>query len=467
VGTITQALADFAVETKFEDLPASIVEETKKVLMEHIGVGLGALSTDKGKLAAALGRRLGGPPESSIIGLGDKVSASSAALANGDLMITLDYCDNMSFGHDGLFVIPPAMAIAESVGASGKDLILAAAVGFEISSRLARAARWHTLTSEEVRKAMSKPPRDKNAHSSFGAAAAAGKLLKLERERMMNGLGIVGRHIVTSLSSGQREAGMRGMTKYLVPGWQNTGAVISAMLAEMGYLGDTTVLDDPKRLDWEPGYITIDLGKSWIFNLQLHYKPYPCCGSFHNNLDCFYNIIEPNSLRPEEIEKVTIFGRWDVQTPRGANKEMAGIYAAQFNQAYNFSLLAHRVRRGVEWVDPDTMKNQAILGFMDKVAFHADPDFTKKAETERIEDPRVRPARVEVTARGKLFTSEIKFRRGDTFTDLNWTQEDAVSKFRHNAERILTGGKIERATKMLLNLETINQVSQLINEITL
>ena len=123
VSKITQQLADFAVNTKFEDLPASIVEETKHVIMEHIGCGLGGLSTDKGKLAAALGKKLGGPPESSILGLGDKVSPSTAALTNGELMITLDYCDNMSFGHDGLFVIPPALAMAESLGMSGKDLI--------------------------------------------------------------------------------------------------------------------------------------------------------------------------------------------------------------------------------------------------------------------------------------------------------------------------------------------------------
>ncbi len=466
MGTITQELADFAVETRYEDLPASIVEEIKKILMEFIGVGLAALSTDKGKLAVSLGRRLGGPPESSIIGTGDKVSCSSAALANGELMITLDYCDNMSFGHDGLFVIPPAMAIAESVGASGKDLIVAMAVGFEISSRLAEAARWHTITSEEVRKAISNPPKDKNAHSAFGGAAAAGKLLKLGREKMLHAMGIVGRHIGTSLSAGQPEAGMKGMTKYVVPGWQNTGSVIAALLAEMGYLGDTTVLDNPERLDWNPEYITADLGKSWIFNLQIHYKPYPCCGGFHNNLDCFYNIIEQNDLKPEEIEKVKVFGSWFIQSPKGP-KEIPGIYAAQFNQAYNISLLAHRVRRGVEWVDPDTMKNPAILSFMDKVTFHADPDFAKKAEMARIEDPRVRPARVEVTARGKVFAHEIKFRRGDTFTDLNWTQEDAVDKFQHNAERILTKGKIEKATRILLELEKINQVSQLINEITL
>src|ERR1039458_3681212 len=135
MSSITQELARFAAETEYDDLPESIVEETKKVLMEHLGVGLAALSTDKGKLAAAIGRRLGGPPESSIIGLGDQVSATSAALANGELMITLDYHDNMSFGHAGLFVIPSALAVAESVAASGKEFILAMAVGLRSEER--------------------------------------------------------------------------------------------------------------------------------------------------------------------------------------------------------------------------------------------------------------------------------------------------------------------------------------------
>jgi 2-methylcitrate dehydratase PrpD len=467
VNTITQELAQFAAETKWEDLPASIVEETKKVLMEHIGVGLAALSTDKGKLEAALGKRLGGPPESSIIGLGDKVSVTTAVLANGEMMITLDYHDIIAGAHDGLFVVPPALAMAESVEASGKEVILATAVGLEISSRLARAAGWHALTSEEVRKAMSSPPKNKNAHSGFGSAAAAGKLLKLNQEKMSNALGIAGRHLDMSLMPEGGGPGMRTMTKYVVPGWQNTGSVIAALLAQMDYMGDTTALDNPRRMNWEPEHIIEDLGKSWFFNLQLHYKPYPCCGAFHNNLDCFYNIIEQNNLMPKEIEQVKIFGHWAIQAPKGAKKEIEGIYAAQFNQPYNISLLAHRVRRGVEWVDPDTMKNPTILAFMDKVTFAADPDFAKEVANARIKEPRMRPARVEVTARGKTFTNEIIFRRGDTFTDVNWTQQDAVGKFQHNAERILTRGKIQRATDALLGLETLDHVSQLIKEITL
>jgi 2-methylcitrate dehydratase PrpD len=105
------------------------------------------------------------------------------------------------------------------------------------------------------------------------------------------------------------------MTKYVVPGWRNTAAVISALIAGMGYVGDVTALDDPKRLNWDPELIVDDLGKSWIFYLQLHYKPYPCCRAFHNSLDCFCNIIEQNNLKPEEIEKIKIFGLWGVRAP--------------------------------------------------------------------------------------------------------------------------------------------------------
>jgi 2-methylcitrate dehydratase PrpD len=472
--TITQELASFAVETQWGDLPESIVQETKQVLMEHIGVGLAALSTDKGKLAAAIGRRLGGPPESSIIGLGDKVSCSSAVLANGELMITLDYHANMSFGHDGLFIIPPALAMAEIVNASGKDLILATVVGLEISSRLARAAGWHMVTPEDIRRQQGKQAQHKNAHSNFGAAATAGRLLKLDKEKMLHALGIAGRHCDMTLTSGVGEGGSnKGMTKYVVPGWQNTGAVISALLAEMGYIGDTAVLDDPKRMNWYPDEITEELGKTWIFNQQLHYKPYPCCGAFHNSMDCFYNIVEQNNLMPDEIESVRIFGGM-MGRPGAAplslpEKEEAleSIYAAQFNVPYNFALLAYRVRRGVEWADSDTRRNPEILKFMDKVTSQADPEAAKQWRTEREKDPRVRPARVAVMARGKTFTNEIRYRRGDSFTDVYWTQEDAIGKFQHNTERILTKGKIERATEVLLELEKLNSVSQLVNEITL
>ncbi|HEY95486.1 MAG TPA: MmgE/PrpD family protein [Dehalococcoidia bacterium] len=473
--TITQEIAAFAVDTRWEDLPDSIVQEVKKVLIEHIGVSLAALSTDKGKIMVALGRRLGGTPESSILGTADKVSCTNAALVNGELMITLDYQANMSFGHDGTFVVPSALAIAESVGASGKDLILALTVGFEISSRLARAAGWHKITTEDIIRFKGVQPHHKNAHSNYGATAAAGRILKLDGNKMLHALGTAGRHIDMSLSSWGEEGSFTGMTKYVVPGWQNTGAMIAALLAETGYTGDITILDDPKRMGWYPDDITADLGKTWIFNQQLHYKPYPCCGAFHNSMDCFYNVIKQNNLMPGEIERVKIHGRGGMIGRQGTElpsysekeKQLENFYAAQFNMPFNFALLAYRIPRGVEWTDLATRKNPDIIKFMDKVTFQADPEFVEQAEREREQDPRIRPAKVTVEARGKTFTSEIKYRIGDTFTEVYWTQENTIEKFKHNAERILTAAKTDRAIQTMFELEELDDVSQLISEITL
>jgi len=91
MSNLTQELASFAVDTKYEDLPVSVVHEAKLLLLDSIGCALAAITTDKGKMSLALARRLGGPPESSIIGMGGKVSCSSAALANGELICTLDF----------------------------------------------------------------------------------------------------------------------------------------------------------------------------------------------------------------------------------------------------------------------------------------------------------------------------------------------------------------------------------------
>jgi 2-methylcitrate dehydratase PrpD len=461
---ITRELAKFAVETKWEGLPASVIHETRLILMEHLGTALAALSTDKAKMMAALGRRSGGRPESSVIGLGDKISCSNASLVNGELMIALDYSDIIAGGHDGTYVIPPVLAIAESVGASGKDLLLSIAVGLEISSRIARAVGRHNITVEDVRRQRGAARGlTGNAYSNLGAAAGAGRLMCLGEEKTLHAMGIAA-HLTQVLSYSRWGAGGYGyMAKYGVPGWQSTGAVNAAFLAETGYTGDATVLDEAQRgfasfvgyPNYYPELVTEELGKTWMYIQKLHYKPYPCCGVFHSALDCLYNIIEPNKIVPGEIESIRI-------SAGGMSDNLSSISAAQFNMPYNIAVAAHLVTRGVEWVDPETMKNPSVLALMKKVTGQAFPGIGRESDN----DPKARPGRAEVVARSQTFTHEITYRRGDTFTDVAWTTEDAAAKFRHNAERILTKPKTDRAVKILLEVED-HSVRELMDEVTL
>ena len=462
-------LAQFAQETRFEDLPPAVVHETKRVLMDSIGCAVGAQTVDKGKMYLALARRTGGVPEASLFGLNEKVSLSNAVMTNGELMFTLDYHNIMSGAHDVPYTVPAILAVAESAGASGQDLILAAALGLEISSRLAKAVLRHsTPWGTQVRPERTPgPARTGNAYSNFGAAAGAGRLLKLSDEKMLHALGIAG-HTCHALTYGRWQSpAPRYASKYGIPGFQGTGAINSVLLAEMGYTGDIAVLDSENGWaffmgykDFHPELILEEIGKTWNFGFRLHYKPYPCCAVFHCALDRFDEIIEKNHLQPDEIEHIHAYLRSGMEGPF-AHDSLECISAAQFNPRYMFSMVAHRVRRGPEWYDPDTMKDLGILQFMKKTTWQAHPDYDKAMR----EDPLSALSKCEVTARGKTFVSEHKHRSGTTGTEVAPTDASITNKFRHNLARNLTQEKIDRAVKAFENLENIN-VSDLIQALT-
>ncbi len=472
----TRELAKFAVDIRWEDLPLEVVHETKRILMDSIGCIIGALTIDKGKMSLALARRLGGNPEATIFGAGDKVSLMTAALANGELMFTLDYHNIMSNAHDGTYILPTVLAFGESTGASGKDLILASALGCEISSRLAMAVRQHavgvTSASGPLQSpdATEGPRRLGNAYSNFGAAAGAGRLLKFDLQKMNHALGLAGHlcMILTKQRWGASE--IRYLSKYGIPGWQNTGAVMAVLLAEEGYTGDTNVLAAKNGFanmagyrEWNPEKITEDLGKTWWYLYKLHYKPYPCCAVFHAELDCFIDILGKYHLRPEEIESVRAYGLASTAEGLFASDSVENLSSAQFNPRYIFSVAAHGIKVGPAWHDRSTATNPEILQFMKKVTLQRHPAY----QNPQAIVPLSSPSKCEVTARGgQVFTIERKFKRGTIGTEVAPSDNDLIQKFRNNAERILTQEKIDQAVKLFKDLEEVDNISKLIQQLT-
>lgn len=470
MSSISQELASFAVDTRYEDLPASVVDEIKYLLLDSMGCALSSITTDRGRMSIVLARRLGGPPESSIIGIGDKVSCSSAAYVNGELINGTDYDALPPGRHSPPYIIPPPLAIAESIGAPGKDLILALALGFEISGRFDGALRkpGGGFSGPEGKK-FDWGAREGHAYTNFGSAAAAGRLLKLDRDKMTHALGIAG-HLCQVLTHVRYTFGdQRPMTKYGVPGWQNTGAVNAVLLAEMGYMGDTTIFDSEHGFwkfcgydYWNPDDILTDIGKRWIFT-SVVYKPYPCCRMLHGAIDCLYSIIDGNNLMPEEIESIKAYCHPTVEQPCFTNPAVENIVDAQFNSKYVLSVVAHRVRIGVEWQDAETMKNPKILEFMKRVTCVGHPEYGKQF----LRDPAISLHKVEVVARGNTFTEERTKIRGTPDTEFAMTRQELIDKFQHNASRILSQPKIDSAVNSLLNLEKLTNISELMKQSTL
>ena len=89
--TTSERLADFAAGLRYDDLPPQVTREAKRLLLDTIGCGLGGHAVEKGQMAVAYARRMGGAPEATVLGMPGKLPAANAAFANGDLMNALDW----------------------------------------------------------------------------------------------------------------------------------------------------------------------------------------------------------------------------------------------------------------------------------------------------------------------------------------------------------------------------------------
>jgi 2-methylcitrate dehydratase PrpD len=284
MGKITEKLAEFVSETQFNDLPQDVVLETKRVLLDSIGCAIAGASSDVGKIGIELAKRLGGPAESTIVGTSEMVSCANAAFANGQLINALDY-DAMSTGHDVPTVIAASLAMVESDRASGKDLILATALGLEVSCRVNAATGGKIggfgFTAEtDTRSVTAGRKVSGYAYSVFGAAASAGKIMNLNKEMMANALGIAGYVCMPNVLTKMQHTTPIRMSKYAIFGWGAQGGVTSALLADMGFEGDTDVFTGEHGFwrytgyeEWEQERVVQDIDRKWLH--EISYKQYP------------------------------------------------------------------------------------------------------------------------------------------------------------------------------------------------
>jgi 2-methylcitrate dehydratase PrpD len=275
----TEKLVDFVRMSQLTDLPENVIHEMKRVILDSIGCALNGLSTERGKIAVELARRLGGCPEATVFGTNEKVSCANAAFANGELINALDF-DAFSGGHSAPILIPAALALGESVGASGKDIILALALGFEISHRLKTQGR--SLITEGPDKGKINW-RGVYGHSvvTLAAAACAGKILNLDKGKIANTIGIAGCMCPPNIQAKWMRTAPVRMTKYGPAGWSAHVAVASALLADMGYTGDTDLFEGDYGFwrytadeEWKKEEVLEDLGIEWLCH-QVSYRQYP------------------------------------------------------------------------------------------------------------------------------------------------------------------------------------------------
>lgn len=475
--TLTQKLVDFAEGTQYEDLPQEVVHEVKRTFLDTFGVILASLDVDKSKIAIQLARRMGGKPEATIIGVGgEKLSIWGAAFANGEAANALDYDGGSGPAHGATMLMPPSLALAESVGASGKDLILSYAVAAEVAIRI-HSVMPMMITSRWEGGVVEVPPGSGySAGCTMGGAAGAGKILKLDREKMANAFGIAAFSTPVPTLSRWVATQPVSMSKYGFMGWISMAGLTSAMLADMGYTGDTKVLDGDygfwrfhsnDKKCWDPQKLIDQLGKrwDWMIRAERMYKTkFPLCGVFIAPLPALISLLDENHLTDKDIESLRVGMALPVLgLPDNVwlNRDVRSHLDAQFSAPYLFAAAAHGVRNKFEWQDSKNYTDSQILKFMDKVSVEVwMPDCLNMSEG----DPCALSHSIVIkTKDGKTYKKEKTFTNDDSDAlSKGLTSDDAlIDKFKENASFKLSQEKVKKAKDLLLNLENVENISEL------
>lgn len=468
--TIVEQLAHFAIESDFAQLPATVVEECKRIVLDAIGCALAAVDEPKGRIGVEYGRLTGGASgDATIIGTGDRVSIFGASFANGELINALDFDPVLPPGHVTPCVLPGALAVGESVGASGTDLINAVAVAHEISYRIGKAMDYLRDTKDGK---VSPPPIFGYSSTVFGATAAIIKLKGLSRDILANALGIAGSiSPVNSLVAWCQHA-PSSTIKYQLAGALTQTALTAAHMAELGHRGDLQIMDDREfgyarfigTARWEADCITTNLGTDWQFPAEQSYKPYPHCRILHALLDAETEILREHDIRPEEIDGIKAWVEGFVERPVWLNRTIEHVHDAQFSIAHGLALGAHRVPPGKAWQDPKLVFSRSVLDLMAKITHVVHPNYVDLLTSHAAS----RPARIEIAARGKTFVGERRYPKGSKSPDPEtaMTRDELVVKFRHNAGGVIPAAAIDSVVDAVLSLESVGDIGAIMRRLS-
>jgi len=475
---VTEILADFASKVTYGDLPKNIIHQTKRLICDTIGCVLGGHSTERGRLIFEHVKRLGGNPESTILGYGEKTSCANAALANACMGNALDWDDCLyNVSHPAVPTICTALAIAESEGVSGKDLITSVAVGYDIASRIGLSGRFfYDVEGEKIKR---RTPFG-FSWQVFGGATAAAKILKLDKLGMVQTFGLTAmRAPVPCQAKWTTQPDKLPLSKYADIGWMAQGGVTAALLAKSGYTAPIGILDGENGFLNMMGAEGVDfdfmvdrLGEKWWIE-ETSLKPWPACRYNSYVLDPFIQIIEENEIEGEEIEQVVVkCGLLFALSSLFKIVDPEGIVNMQFSIPHSLANAAFRIKPSPRWQYPESISDPKRRDFRRKVSIENDPQTIKVIAEDMTmgypKQPKRVPTTVEVRAKGKLFSKRVEYAKGDPWLpETVMTDEELKEKCRSNAAEISDLSpswkqKIEEAIDKIYNLEAVENIRELV-----
>ena len=302
-GTI-DALSEFVCSVKLDQLPAAVVEQAERILLDTLGAMLSASSPrySAGQVLRDYVRAVGGVSECTLVGGKERSSCVNAALLNG----TLGYYSDVESHHPGAIMhaaaitVPTALAVAEREGRSGAELLTSIVLGIDVACRVSNAIGPVALYRRGLHPTC--------VAGGFGAATAAGYLLQLDPAALRRAWGLTGTQASGLLAW---ETDDTEQSRPFNPGIAARNGTTAALLASLKFGGPPDIFEgkfnifgayaDAPHLE----ELTAGLGERFLIN-ELAIKLYSCCAFLHPGLDALDQILVEEKLGPDEITAIRL-----------------------------------------------------------------------------------------------------------------------------------------------------------------
>lgn len=437
----TRQLAEFVAGATFEQLPPQVVRETKRAILNYLGVAIGASRHEAVRILTECTLEQGGHQQASILGSDRRVAALQAARVNGAMSHIFDYDDTDldTIIHPTGPVFSAALALAEWKGLSGRHLLAAEAVGAEVEIRIGAAVYpahydigWHITGTA----------------GTFGAAAAGAWMLGLDPDRTTHALGLA-----ATQASGLREM-FGSMAKALHVGEAASRGLSSALLAEKGFTASTQALEAKRGFcsvlagEYDLSKATDGLGRDYLL-LRNGLKPYACGVVVHPTIDGVRRLKERHGLVAEEVAEIEtrvhplVLELTDKQQPRTG---LEGKFSIYFCAA--IALIDGHARQS-QFTD-EKVNRPDVIALKDRV--------------KAVVTPGIRESQAVVTVRtvdGRTLTERVEAASGTPRNPLS--DEDLAAKFMDLVLPVLPREKAERIMETVGRLEKLDDISGLVD----
>jgi len=406
---LSQFVAEWAVRTRFEDVSPQAIAAVTTFIVDHFGVVAAGTVKQSSEIIRETCAAWATPDaDCTIVGSSGRNSAPFAALVNGTTGHALELDDDHREGtqHPGVAVIPAAFAVSEHLGKSGKEFVLACALGYEIMIRLGEA---------HMGKSYLRGFHPTGTCGTIGAAVAVGKLLNLNVEQMRSAIGLA-----ASQSAGLLTFRSNGAwNKRMHAGQAAMSGVICAELASRDFRGPSESLLSPEGWlqafahndEYDVTFVVDRLGEKWDL-IENSIKVHACCRFAGPIVDATLETVFRENVLPDDVEEVTIAMASYPLTrsliePLERKLNPTSVVDAQFSAPFAAAVSIVKRRAFVEEYSETGIRDPEVLAMARKVRWETDP------EAERLW-PKRYPCQVTILLKnGRKVTSRVEWPKGD------------------------------------------------------